>query len=74
MYFYHTFLDVPIILWWTPFGNDEKLRDCGNYQCYFISNRSFQYHKQIKVMYIIHICIYIFMTCIEDKFSDILKI
>ncbi|XP_043604040.1 alpha-(1,3)-fucosyltransferase 10 isoform X1 [Bombus pyrosoma] len=40
--------DVPIILWWTPFGNDEKLRDCGNYQCYFISNRSFQYHKQIK--------------------------
>ncbi|XP_043510998.1 alpha-(1,3)-fucosyltransferase 10 isoform X1 [Frieseomelitta varia] len=38
---------IPIILWWTPFGN-EKLRDCGNYQCYFTSNRSFQYHKQIK--------------------------
>ncbi|XP_031369673.1 alpha-(1,3)-fucosyltransferase 10 isoform X2 [Apis dorsata] len=40
--------DVPVILWWTPFGNDEKLRDCENYQCYFTSNRSFQYHNQVK--------------------------
>ncbi|XP_017892507.1 alpha-(1,3)-fucosyltransferase 10 [Ceratina calcarata] len=39
---------VPIILWWTPFGNDGISRDCGNYQCYFTSNRSYQYHKEIK--------------------------
>ncbi|CAL7948915.1 unnamed protein product [Xylocopa violacea] len=40
--------EVPIILWWTPFGNDGKLRECGNDRCYFTSNRSFQYHKHIK--------------------------
>nr|XP_034191953.1 alpha-(1,3)-fucosyltransferase 10 isoform X2 [Osmia lignaria] len=40
--------EVPIILWWTPFGTDGKLRDCGRYQCYFTNNRSFQYHQKIK--------------------------
>lgn len=43
-------LEVPVILWWTPFGSDGKLRKCGNYQCYFTSNRSFQYHQQLSVI------------------------
>ncbi|CAK9822127.1 Alpha-(1,3)-fucosyltransferase 10 [Anthophora retusa] len=40
--------EVPVILWWTPFGSDGILQKCGNYQCYFTSNRSFQHHKNIK--------------------------
>ncbi|XP_076235052.1 alpha-(1,3)-fucosyltransferase 10 [Calliopsis andreniformis] len=40
-------LNVPVILWWTPFGNDNKLRKCDNYQCYFTSNRTYQFHQKI---------------------------
>ncbi|XP_031838129.1 alpha-(1,3)-fucosyltransferase 10 isoform X2 [Nomia melanderi] len=43
----HIAEDVPIILWWTPFGNDGKLRTCKNYTCYFTKNRTFQYHPKI---------------------------
>ncbi|XP_053983950.1 alpha-(1,3)-fucosyltransferase 10 isoform X1 [Hylaeus volcanicus] len=39
--------EVPVILWWTPFGNDGILRKCGDYSCYFTSNRTFQYHPKI---------------------------
>ncbi|XP_076652292.1 alpha-(1,3)-fucosyltransferase 10 isoform X2 [Halictus rubicundus] len=38
---------VPVILWWTPFGNDGKVRKCKKYSCYFTSNRTFQYHPKI---------------------------
>ncbi|KZC09293.1 Alpha-(1,3)-fucosyltransferase 10, partial [Dufourea novaeangliae] len=45
---------VPVILWWTPFGNDGKLRKCENHLCYFTSNRSFQYHRKISVIFLFY--------------------
>ena len=41
--------EAPVILWWTPFGNEGKFRECGNYRCYFTSNRTFQHHQKISV-------------------------
>ncbi|XP_076298728.1 alpha-(1,3)-fucosyltransferase 10 isoform X2 [Lasioglossum baleicum] len=38
---------VPVILWWTPFGNDGKVRKCKKHSCYFTSNRTFRYHPKI---------------------------
>ncbi|XP_076638056.1 alpha-(1,3)-fucosyltransferase 10 [Colletes latitarsis] len=43
----HYLGEVPIILWWTPFGSDGLHRNCENYSCYFTSNRTFQYHHKI---------------------------
>ncbi|XP_076177033.1 alpha-(1,3)-fucosyltransferase 10 isoform X2 [Ptiloglossa arizonensis] len=39
--------EVPVILWWTPFGSDGILRKCENHWCYFTSNRTFQYYHKI---------------------------
>ncbi|XP_078041671.1 alpha-(1,3)-fucosyltransferase 10 [Augochlora pura] len=43
----HSEVDVPVILWWTPFGNDGKVRKCGEHSCYFTSNRTYRYHPKI---------------------------
>ncbi|XP_076378421.1 alpha-(1,3)-fucosyltransferase 10 isoform X2 [Megalopta genalis] len=40
-------VDIPVILWWTPFGNDGKVRKCGKHSCYFTSNRTYRYHPKI---------------------------
>ncbi|KAH0567983.1 alpha-(1,3)-fucosyltransferase B isoform X1 [Cotesia glomerata] len=42
--------DVPIILWWTPFGSDEEFRKCGNGKCYFTNNRSVITDSQLKAI------------------------
>ncbi|XP_011644708.1 alpha-(1,3)-fucosyltransferase 10 isoform X2 [Pogonomyrmex barbatus] len=40
--------DIPVILWWTPFGNNNQVRTCGNFRCYFTYNRVFQNNKRLK--------------------------
>ncbi|XP_076665647.1 alpha-(1,3)-fucosyltransferase 10 isoform X2 [Andrena cerasifolii] len=47
---YYSADETPVVLWWTPFGNEGKLRECGNYRCYFTSNRTFQYHRKISAL------------------------
>ncbi|XP_066583148.1 alpha-(1,3)-fucosyltransferase 10 [Prorops nasuta] len=39
-----------IILWWTPFGSFNKVRKCDYSHCYFTSNRTLEYHQQLKAI------------------------
>jgi len=41
--------DMPIILWWTPFGNNNRVKTCGNARCYFTHNRTFESDMRLKV-------------------------
>ncbi|KYN17431.1 Alpha-(1,3)-fucosyltransferase 10 [Trachymyrmex cornetzi] len=40
--------DVPVILWWTPFGNNNRVKTCGNARCYFTHNRTFENDVNLK--------------------------
>ncbi|XP_011173595.2 alpha-(1,3)-fucosyltransferase 10 isoform X2 [Solenopsis invicta] len=40
--------DTPVILWWTPFGNNNRVRTCGNVKCYFTHNRTFEDNVRLK--------------------------
>ncbi|KAG5332656.1 FUT10 fucosyltransferase, partial [Acromyrmex heyeri] len=40
--------DVPVILWWTPFGNNNRVKTCGNARCYLTHNRTFENDVNLK--------------------------
>ncbi|KAL0125304.1 hypothetical protein PUN28_004436 [Cardiocondyla obscurior] len=40
--------DVPVILWWTPFGNNKRIKTCGNARCYFTHDRTFEKNVRLK--------------------------
>ncbi|XP_018056182.1 PREDICTED: alpha-(1,3)-fucosyltransferase 10 [Atta colombica] len=40
--------DVPVILWWTPFGNNNRIKTCGNARCYLTHNRTFENNVNLK--------------------------
>ncbi|XP_057337348.1 alpha-(1,3)-fucosyltransferase B [Microplitis mediator] len=42
--------EIPIVLWWTPFGSDEQLRKCGDVKCYFTKNRSVLTNSRLKAI------------------------
>ncbi|XP_012276747.1 alpha-(1,3)-fucosyltransferase 10 [Orussus abietinus] len=42
-------VETPIVIWWTPFVHYNKYaRVCGDVQCYFTQNRTFQSHPLLK--------------------------
>lgn len=48
-YLSHLDDDVPVVLWWTPFGNNNLMKTCGNVKCYFTHNRVFENNIRLKV-------------------------
>lgn len=40
--------DIPVVLWWTPFGNNNLMKTCGNAKCYFTHNRAFENNIRLK--------------------------
>ncbi|XP_011688424.1 PREDICTED: alpha-(1,3)-fucosyltransferase 10 [Wasmannia auropunctata] len=40
--------DVPVILWWTPFGNNNRMKTCENSRCYFTHNKTFERDARLK--------------------------
>ncbi|XP_036146860.1 alpha-(1,3)-fucosyltransferase 10 isoform X1 [Monomorium pharaonis] len=40
--------NIPVILWWTPFGNNNRIKTCGNVKCYFSHNRTFESSINLK--------------------------
>ncbi|KAL6426326.1 hypothetical protein ACFW04_009092 [Cataglyphis niger] len=40
--------DIPVVLWWTPFGNNNQVKTCGNAKCYFTHNRAFENNIRLK--------------------------
>ncbi|XP_043488050.1 alpha-(1,3)-fucosyltransferase 10 [Polistes fuscatus] len=42
--------NIPVILWWTPFGNNGLIKTCGYYQCYFTHNRIHEHNSQLKAI------------------------
>ncbi|KAM0725366.1 Alpha-(1,3)-fucosyltransferase 10 [Formica fusca] len=40
--------DIPVVLWWTPFGNNNQVKTCGNAKCYFTHNRAFENNVRLK--------------------------
>ncbi|XP_014470326.1 PREDICTED: alpha-(1,3)-fucosyltransferase 10 [Dinoponera quadriceps] len=40
--------DIPIVLWWTPFGTNNHVKACGRTKCYFTHDRSFQSNVRLK--------------------------
>ncbi|KAK2580866.1 hypothetical protein KPH14_005940 [Odynerus spinipes] len=42
--------DIPVILWWTPFGSDGLTKTCGYNQCYFTYNRTFEHTSHLKAI------------------------
>ncbi|XP_020288118.1 alpha-(1,3)-fucosyltransferase 10 isoform X2 [Pseudomyrmex gracilis] len=40
--------EIPIILWWTPFGSDTQIKTCGNARCYLTHNRTFETNVRLK--------------------------
>lgn len=41
--------EIPIVLWWTPFGSNNQIKTCGNVRCYFTHNRAFEANAHLKV-------------------------
>ncbi|XP_015186442.1 PREDICTED: alpha-(1,3)-fucosyltransferase 10 [Polistes dominula] len=42
--------NIPVILWWTPFGSNDVTKTCGYYQCYFTYNRIYEHNSQLKAI------------------------
>lgn len=43
-------VDVPILLWWTPFTKEPgTFKRCGKYKCYFTENRNLRFFPNPKV-------------------------
>ncbi|CAL1689328.1 unnamed protein product [Lasius platythorax] len=40
--------DIPVVLWWTPFGNNNQVKTCGNAKCYFTHDRAFENNVRLK--------------------------
>ncbi|XP_012221877.2 alpha-(1,3)-fucosyltransferase 10 [Linepithema humile] len=40
--------NTPVILWWTPFGNNNQVKTCGSAKCYFTYNRAFKNNTRLK--------------------------
>ncbi|XP_044010718.1 alpha-(1,3)-fucosyltransferase 10 isoform X2 [Aphidius gifuensis] len=40
--------DTAVILWWTPFGTENKIRKCEKHSCYFTNNRVYKNHSNLK--------------------------
>ncbi|XP_072746923.1 alpha-(1,3)-fucosyltransferase 10 isoform X1 [Anoplolepis gracilipes] len=40
--------DIPVVLWWTPFGNNNQVKTCKNAKCYFTYNRTFEHNIRLK--------------------------
>lgn len=43
--------DIPVVLWWTPFGNNNQVKTCGNAKCYFTHDRAFENNVRLKVRF-----------------------
>ncbi|XP_077276370.1 alpha-(1,3)-fucosyltransferase 10 isoform X1 [Temnothorax americanus] len=40
--------DVPVVLWWTPFGSRNRVKTCGDARCYFTHDRAFESNVRLK--------------------------
>lgn len=44
--------NIPVILWWTPFGSNGLTKICGYDQCYFTYNRTYENNSRLKVLFV----------------------
>ncbi|XP_047367397.1 alpha-(1,3)-fucosyltransferase 10 [Vespa velutina] len=42
--------NIPVILWWTPFGNNGLTKICGHNKCYFTYNRTYENNSRLKAI------------------------